>query len=55
MVYLPDAFDATAPRRGKLGRNGAFYVGFSQRDEAWDPAMLRGVSRSEVAHLEESG
>jgi hypothetical protein len=55
MVYLPDAFDATAPRRGKLGRNGAFYVGFSQRDEAWDPAMLRGVSRSEVAHLEECG
>jgi hypothetical protein len=55
MVYLPDAFDLTAPRRGKLGRNGAFYVGFSQRDEAWDPAMLRGVSRSELAHLEESG
>jgi hypothetical protein len=55
MVYLPDAFDATAPRRDKLGRNGAFYVGFSQRDDAWDPTMLRRVSRSEVAHLEESG
>jgi hypothetical protein len=55
MVYLPDAFDSTAPRRGKLGSNGAFYLGFSLRDEAWDPAMLRGVSRTEVAHLEESG
>ena len=55
MVYLPNAFDATAPRRGKLGRNGAFYMGFSKRDEAWEPAMLRGVSRTEVAHLEQSG
>lgn len=55
MVYLPNAFDATAPRRGKLGRNGAFYMGFSKRAEAWEPAMLRGVSRTEVAHLEQSG
>jgi hypothetical protein len=54
MVYLPDAFDATAPRRGKLGRSGAFYVGFSQRSAGWEPAMLRGISRSETAHLEES-
>jgi len=55
MVYLPSAFDPTASRRGKLGRNGAFYTGFSKRDEAWEPAMLRGVSRTEVAHLEQSG
>jgi hypothetical protein len=55
MVYLPDAFQARRPRRGKLGHTGAFYAGFSQRDEAWGPAMLRGVSRNEVAHLEESG
>jgi len=43
MVYLPVATDA------------AFYVGLSQRETSWEPAMLRGVSRSEVAHLEESG
>ncbi len=55
MVYLPDAFDATAPRRGKLGRSGAFYLGFSQRSGGWEPAMLRGISRSETTHLEESG
>src|SRR6202034_2537695 len=28
MVYLPVPFDPTAPRRGKLGCRGAFYVGF---------------------------
>ena len=55
MVYLPVASDATAPRRTGLRDCGAFYVGFSQRDGGWEPAMLRGVSRSEVAHLEESG
>lgn len=61
MVYLPDAFDPTAPRRGSLnhrgmlGLSGAFYVGFSQREISWEPTMLRGISRSEVAHLEESG
>ena len=61
MVYLPDAFDPTVPRlgslnhRGKLGLSGAFYVGFSQRVISWEPAMLRGVSRGEVAHLDESG
>jgi hypothetical protein len=43
MVYLPVATDP------------AFYVGFSQREGSWEPAMLRGVSRGEVAHLEESG
>jgi hypothetical protein len=55
MVYRPAAFDPTAPRRGKLGRNGAFYVGFSQRSVNWEPAMLRGVSRNEIAHFEEGG
>jgi len=54
MVYLPVAFDSTAPRRGKLGRSGAFYVGFLQGEVSWEPAMLRGVSRGEVAHLAES-
>jgi hypothetical protein len=51
MVYWPVAIDATAPRPGKLGRSGAFYVGFSQGEMGWEPAMLRGVSRTEVAHL----
>jgi hypothetical protein len=55
MVYLPVTFDPTASRRGKLGRSGAFYVGFSQRITDWEPAMLRGISRNEIAHLEESG
>ena len=55
MVYLPVPFDLKAPRRGKLGRRGAFYVGFSQRAMSCEPPMLRGVSRGEVAHLEESG
>jgi hypothetical protein len=55
MVYLPDAFDETAPRRRGSRDRDAFYVGFSQRNGGWDPAMLRGVSRTEVAHLEESG
>jgi hypothetical protein len=52
MVYLPDA---TAHRRTGLRDCGAFYVGFSQRELTWEPAMLRGVSRTEVTHLEESG
>ncbi len=55
MVYRPVALDPTEPRRGKLGRSGAFYVGFSQRNADWEPAMLRGVSRNEIAHLEKSG
>lgn len=55
MVYLPVTFDPTAPRRDKLSFSGAFYMGFSQRDVDWAPAMLRGVSLAEVAHLEESG
>ncbi len=55
MVYLPVPFDATANRRNGLRDCGAFYVGFSQRAGSWEPAMLRGISRTEVAHLEESG
>jgi hypothetical protein len=55
MVYWPVAFDPTLARPGKLGSSGAFYVGFSQRELNWEPAMLREVSRGEVAHLEESG
>jgi len=55
MVYLPDAFDEAAHRRGSLRDCDAFYAGFSQRSRNWEPAMLRGVSRGEVAHLEECG
>jgi hypothetical protein len=55
MVYLPVATDPTAGRRKGLRGTGAFYVGFSQREMSWEPAMLRGVSRGEVAHFEESG
>ncbi len=56
MVYLPDAFDARkTPRRGSFHVCGAFYLGFSQRSVGWEPAMLRGISRNEVAHLEKSG
>jgi len=61
MVYLPDAFDPTAPHPGKLGyrgklrNSGAYYVGFSQGEIGWEPAMLRGVSRGEVIHLEKNG
>jgi hypothetical protein len=55
MVYLPVAFDLTAPRRVGLRNTDSFYVGFSQREIIWEPAMLRGISRGEVAHLEECG
>ncbi len=55
MVYLPVAIGPTASRFVELGQSGAFYMGFSQSDKTWKPTMLRGVSRSEVAHLEESG
>jgi len=55
MVYLPVNFDPKASRLVKLGRSGAFYVGLSQRNAGWEPAMLRGISRNEIAHLEESG
>lgn len=56
MVYLPDAFDTrSSPRRGSFDVCGAFYLGFSQRTAGWEPKTLRGISRNEVAHLEESG
>jgi hypothetical protein len=55
MVYLPVAFDPTAPRRIGLRNTDSFYVGFSQREISWEPAMLRGVSRGEVIHLEKNG
>ncbi|MGA3080982.1 MAG: hypothetical protein ABSD44_06330 [Terracidiphilus sp.] len=55
MVYRPVVRDPTAPRRGKLGRSGAFYVGFSHGEINWEPAMLRGVSRGEVADFKERG
>jgi hypothetical protein len=55
MIYLPVTFDPAARRRSGLSGRGAFYLGFSQRAMSWEPAMLRGVSRGEVTHLEESG
>jgi hypothetical protein len=55
MVYLPVAFDPIPHRKAGLRGCGVFYVGYSQREERWEPTMLRGVSRGEVAHLEESG
>ena len=55
MVYLPAASAPTASRRDGPRRTGAFYIGFSQREGGWEPAMLRGVSRREVDHLEECG
>jgi hypothetical protein len=53
MVYLPVAFAPTASRRDEHHRTGGFYIGFSEREMGWEPAMLRGVSRGEVKHLEE--
>lgn len=55
MVYLPIAFEPAARRQDCLRRSGAFYVGFSQREISWEPAMLRGVSRGEAAYFEETG
>lgn len=55
MVYLPAASAPTAGRRDGSRQTGASYIGLSQREDAWEPAMLRGVSRSEVEHLEECG
>jgi len=51
----PGPEQATATRLSKLGCSGAFYVGFSQRNVDWKPTLLRGISRTEVANLEESG
>jgi len=55
MMYLPVEFDATVHRRDGLGDSGTFYVGLPQRERVWEQAMLRGISRSEVAHFEDSG
>ena len=55
MVYLPVAYDPAARRREGFRSSGAFYMGFSNNEIIWEPAMLRGVSRSEVAQFEESG
>jgi hypothetical protein len=55
MLYLPNAFDGAAQRRASHRDQDSFYLGLSQRDGDWEPSMLRGISRSEVAHLEESG
>ncbi|MGC2659998.1 MAG: hypothetical protein WA324_18730 [Bryobacteraceae bacterium] len=55
MMYLPVASASTTSRRNEHRRSGAFYVGLSQREMGWQPAMLRGVSRGEVEYLEECG
>ena len=55
MVYLPFASAPVTSRRHERRRSGASYIGFSQREGDWEPAMLRGVSRREVDHLEECG
>ena len=55
MVYLPVASAPTTSHRHERRRTGAFYIGFSQRERGWEPAMLRGISRGEVEHLEECG
>ena len=55
MVYLPVASNPTARRREGFRSSGAFYMGFSNNEISCEVAMLRGVSRGEVAHFEESG
>lgn len=55
MVYLPIASTPTTSHRRERRRTGAFYVGLSEHEMGWNPAMLRGISRSEVEHLEECG
>jgi hypothetical protein len=54
MVYLPVASARPASRRHGRARE-AFYIGFSQRKIGWEPAMLRGISRGEVEHVETHG
>jgi len=54
MVYLPTVFTSAKRRSLGHGQSGAFYVGFSQREKSWEPSVLRGISRAEVAHLQES-
>lgn len=55
MVYLPIASTPTTNHRREHRRTGAFYVGFSQGEMDWEPAMLRGISLGEVAHFEKRG
>ena len=55
MVYLPIASTPTTNHRRERRRSGSFYIGFSLRETGWEPAMLRGISRGEAAHLEEGG
>jgi hypothetical protein len=55
MVYLPVASDPSARRRVGFRCSGAFYMGFSNNEISWEPAMLRGVSRGEVEHFEKIG
>ncbi len=55
MVYLPFASAPTTSHRYERRRTGAFYVGLSEHEMGWEPAMLRGISRGEVEHLEECG
>jgi hypothetical protein len=54
MVYLPFASGPTT-RRHERHRTGAFYVGLSEHEKGWEPAMLRGISRGEVEHLGKCG
>jgi hypothetical protein len=44
MVYLPISSD-----------DSGFYVSFAEKKTVFDIAMLRGISRAEIAHLEERG
>ena len=55
MVYLPIASSPMTRHRRESRRTGAFYVGLSEHKMDWEPAMLRGISLGEVAHLEECG
>lgn len=55
MVYLPIASTPATNHRRERRRSGSFYIGFSLRETGWEPAMLRGISRGEAAHLEEGG
>jgi hypothetical protein len=55
MVYLPVATETSASRRRGLHECGAFYAGYSKRETSWELAMLGGISRAEVAHLEALG
>jgi hypothetical protein len=55
MVYPPVGADDAVRGKRRLRDANAFYAGFSQKGEGWGPVMLRGLSRTELAHLEECG